>query len=139
MAKSCNREICYFPYPFSSKQHQNLFTNEILPLKFGFLIFWQKNIIDAKAAREILMKLTTGGLIYHYSHDPIQLEITMDYSIFDVVDDSEEKLTMETFMVLFIFLLVGIPIAFIALLIEKHVYKRQRMNQWRPRRQMVAS
>jgi len=33
MAKSCNREICYFPHPFSSKQHQNLFTSEILPLK----------------------------------------------------------------------------------------------------------
>jgi len=31
MAKSCNREICYFPHPFSSKQHQNLFTSEILP------------------------------------------------------------------------------------------------------------
>jgi len=31
MAKSCNREICYFPHPFSSKQPQNLFTSEILP------------------------------------------------------------------------------------------------------------
>jgi len=31
-AKSCNREICYFPHPFSSKQHQNLFTSEILPM-----------------------------------------------------------------------------------------------------------
>jgi len=31
MTKSCNREICYFPHPFSSKQHQNLFSSEILP------------------------------------------------------------------------------------------------------------
>jgi len=31
MTKSCNREICYFPHPFSSKQHQNLLTSEILP------------------------------------------------------------------------------------------------------------
>jgi len=34
MAKNCNREIYYFPHPFSSKQHQNLFTSEILPLNF---------------------------------------------------------------------------------------------------------
>ncbi len=34
MAKICNREICYFPHPFSSKQHQNLFTSEILPFLF---------------------------------------------------------------------------------------------------------
>jgi len=32
MAKRCKREICYFPHPFSSKQHQNLFTSEILLL-----------------------------------------------------------------------------------------------------------
>jgi len=31
MAKSSNREICYFPHPFSSKQHRNLFTSEFLP------------------------------------------------------------------------------------------------------------
>ncbi len=36
MAKSCNREICYFPHPVSSKQDQNLFTSEILSLVLNF-------------------------------------------------------------------------------------------------------
>ncbi len=84
-------------------------------------------------------QMRAGGLIHHFQHDPIQLEITMDYSIFDVVDDSEEKLTMETFMVLFIYWLVGIPIALSTLWLERHVYKRQKMQEWRPRKQMVAS
>jgi len=31
MAKSCNREISYFPRPFSGKQYQNFFISEIIP------------------------------------------------------------------------------------------------------------
>jgi len=49
MAKNSIREICYYPHPFSSKQHQNLFTSEILPLnsKYSqFGLFWFGQITE---------------------------------------------------------------------------------------------
>jgi len=39
IAKSFIREISYFPHPFSGKQHQNLFTMEILLLQTIKLVF----------------------------------------------------------------------------------------------------
>ena len=79
--------------------------------------------MGSKDFNKAIGQMRAGGLIYHFAHDPLQLEITMDYSAF-AVDDSEEKLTMEIFIVLFIFLLVGMPIALIALFVEKYSYKK---------------
>jgi hypothetical protein len=31
VVKCCIKKICYTPHPFSGKQHQNLFRNEIVP------------------------------------------------------------------------------------------------------------
>ena len=42
----------------------------------------------------------------------------MDYLIFTFEDDSNEKLTIETFLVLFIFLAVGLTLGIIVLLLE---------------------
>ncbi len=66
-----------------------------------------------------------GGLIYHFFHEPIPLEITMDYLVFTFVDDSEEKLSIETFMVIFVFLSVGYVIGLLALLAEIWAFRRQ--------------
>ena len=81
-----------------------------------------------------------GGLIFHYFHNPVPLEMTMDYLIFTYVDDSNEKLTIETFLVLFIFLAVGLTMGIIVLFLEICVHKwiekkkeRQRLANRRPK------
>ena len=76
--------------------------------------------------------------MYHFFHEPIPLEITMDYKVFTFVDDSEEKLTVETFMVLFIFLFVGLVSGLIALLVEKWVYKKEEEKRRIKRKPKVA-
>ncbi len=35
-----------------------------------------------------------GGLIFHFFHEPLSLELTLDYSVFYFVDDSKEKLSL---------------------------------------------
>ncbi len=49
--------------------------------------------------------------------------------IFTFVDDSNEKLTLETFTVLFIFLSVGLLLSPVALVVEKWIYKKQEMKR----------
>ena len=83
--------------------------------------------------------MTIGGLLYHFQHDPIPLEITFPYIVFTFVDDSEEKLSMETFMVLFIFLFVGLVTGLIALLAELWVYKKNVAKRRMRRQQRIAS
>ncbi len=86
-------------------------------------IFLNKLCIDIKFTN-VIFNFVLGGLIYHYFHDPIQLEITIDYSVYEFVDDSDTKLTMETFLVLFILLYVGMAIGIITLIIEIWIYKK---------------
>ncbi len=80
----------------------------------------------------MLMKSITGGLIQHFYHDPIPLELMMDYLIFTFVDNSNEKLTLETFTVIFIFLAIGLAISLIALCVERRVHKRELTNPRNP-------
>ena len=81
-----------------------------------------------------------GGLIFHYFHDPIQLEIALPYSVFVTEDDSDTKLSMEIFQVIFIFWAVGMALGLFTLLFEKWVYKKkaerneiQRLAKQRPK------
>ena len=76
--------------------------------------------------------MRAGGLIHHFYHDPIPLEMTMEYTIFTFIDDSLEKLTLETFTVIFIFLSIGLAFGLIGLLVEKRVHKREQMNPRNP-------
>jgi hypothetical protein len=78
-----------------------------------------------KDFNRVLSLIKSNGLMYHFFHDPLPLEITMDYLVFTFVDDSEEKLSIETFMVIFVFLLVGQISGIIALLVERWIFKRQ--------------
>ncbi len=66
-----------------------------------------------------------GGFIYHFFHDPLPLELTMDYPIFTGYDDSEEKLTLETFGLISIVLVFGWILGLITLLLEIYTHKKK--------------
>ena len=68
--------------------------------------------------------MRAGGLIYHFGHEPFFLELTMDNSLFTTVDESKDKLSLETFVVIFIVWIVGILLAIISHLVEVCYYKR---------------
>ncbi len=88
------------------------------------------------------MSKFTGGLIFHYFHDPIQLEIAQPYSLFVTEDDSNTKLDIDLLLVVFIFWAVGMVLAMSTLLFEKWVYKRiakkKELERLAKRRPMVA-
>ena len=67
--------------------------------------------------------MRAGGLITHYYSDPMYLEQTMDVSIFTFHDNSKEKLTMEQFLLIFLFLVFGMALAILALLFEILIYR----------------
>jgi len=68
--------------------------------------------------------------------------LTHDYNIYVGVDDSETKLSMELFVVIFIFWAAGMVLAMSTMLFEKWVYKRiakkKEMERLARRRPMVA-
>ena len=37
--------------------------------------------------------MRAGGLIYHFFHEPMYLELTMDYLVFTFIDDSEVSIS----------------------------------------------
>jgi hypothetical protein len=69
-----------------------------------------------------------GGLLYHFAHEPMFLELTMDDDVFYKLDDSKELLTMETFSLIFIIWLAGMGLGFVAMLAEIYFYKKQEEN-----------
>jgi hypothetical protein len=71
------------------------------------------------------MKWTLGGLIQHYWNDPLYLEQTMSLGIFTFYDDSKEKLTIETFFLIFTFWGIGMTLALSSLLAEMAVFKKK--------------
>jgi hypothetical protein len=44
------------------------------------------------------------GLIHHFCNDPQPLELSMDPKVFNLEDDSREKLTVETFFLVTTFI-----------------------------------
>jgi len=63
--------------------HTKVFCAAFLYLQFGFVIFWHKNI-GAKAARKMLVKLTTGHLVSStFSH---WISIRPSWSNWDSLD-----------------------------------------------------
>ncbi len=98
-----------YPHPPSRVTFQ-FFNNCFKTFKMWQNVFWSLILY--------FTGLFSGGLIYHYFHDPIHLEITQDYKNFVGIDDSDTKLSIDLFMVIFIFLSVGLVIGLIVLLLE---------------------
>ena len=72
---------------------------------------------------ELLSRLRAGGLIQHYWNDPLYLEQTMSMDTFTFYDNSKDKLTLETFFLIFVFLAFGMVLSLVTLLVEILVYK----------------
>ena len=83
--------------------------------------------------------MRAGGLIDHFFNEPIPLEMTMDPKIFTYVDDSKEKLTLETFFLIFIIWGVGMGLGLVSLASEKIFFERDRKRQMAKRKQRLAS
>ena len=77
-----------------------------------------------KHLNDALARMRAGGLITHYMNDPLNLEQVIPLEVFTFYDDSKDKLTMETFTLLFIYLAFGMVLALLALIVEIIVYRR---------------
>ena len=69
-----------------------------------------------------ISSIRSGGLIFHFSHEPLPLELTMKSQIFEEVDDSKEKLSLDTLMLIFIIWFFGMVTGVVVLWIEVIVY-----------------
>jgi hypothetical protein len=78
----------------------------------------QKHSPYTNDVNKVLSQMRAGGLIYHYWHEPLYLDLTIDPSVFTYVDDSKEKLSLETFLLIFIVWAVGMGIGILSLLAE---------------------
>ena len=72
----------------------------------------------------IIAKLRAGGLIKYYWDDPLSLEFTLDDKLFNYVDDSQDKLTPDTFFLLFLIWAFGMVLSFFAISIEILYFRR---------------
>ena len=98
-----------------------------------------KNSSLTKYVDEAIGLMQAAGLITHYMNDPLYLENFMPEEIFTFYDDSKDKLTMETFTLLFIYLAVGMLLALMALIAEVIVYWRKKSRgQPKPARPTAA-
>ncbi len=85
----------------------------------------------------VIAKIHAGGLIKYFWDNPLPLELTFDDTIFTHVDDSQEKLTTDTFFLLFLIWAFGMILSLIGLAIEILVFKgtlknkrRTKLNNW---------
>jgi hypothetical protein len=76
-----------------------------------------------------IAKIRAGGLIKYYWEEPLPLEMTLDDKVFTFVDDSQDKLTTDTFFLLFLFWAFGMLMAFVAITVEIIVFKSKMRNQ----------
>ena len=72
---------------------------------------------------KLLSMLKAGGMILHFWNDPLYLEQTMSLETFTYYDNSRDKLTFETFFLIFVFLACGMALSLIALIVEKLVHR----------------
>ena len=74
---------------------------------------------------KLLSRLRAGGLILLYWYDPLALEQMMSMETFTYYDNSKDKLTLETFFLIFVFLAFGMVLSLCTLLVEVLVYRHQ--------------
>jgi len=78
--KYCKKEIFYFPHPFSGKQHQSLFTSEILPFNwfFGKIRKYNKMLLS-KLNNNLCWRTTVS----HRSYKKHQFLFWLSFSLFE--------------------------------------------------------
>ena len=65
-----------------------------------------------------------GDLVKHFGHEPFSLELTMDIKVFLNLDNSKDRLTLETFALIFVVWVIGVLVSLLALVAELTVFKR---------------
>ena len=95
-------------------------------------ILMEKNSPLTPYINKLVSNMRGGGLIQHYWNDPLYLEQTMSMDTFTYYDDSKDKLTLETFFLISIFLACGMVLSLIVFMVEWLVF---RYKAWKGARQ----
>ncbi len=77
----------------------------------------------------VIAKIRAGGLIKYYWDNPLPLQLTFDDKIFTNVDNSQDKLTTDTFFLLFLIWAFGMVLSFVAIAFEILFFKRNIKDQ----------
>ena len=86
-------------------------------------ILLEKSSALTPYVNHLLSRLRAGGLIKHYWNDPLYLEQTLSVETFTFYDNSKDKLTFDTFFLIFIFLGFGMTAALLSLFVEILAYR----------------
>ena len=69
-----------------------------------------------------------GGFFYHFYHDPLPLEFTMDPAIFIFTDDSKEKISVTTLFLIFVIWVGGMAFGLLIFAIEVLTVEAKKVN-----------
>ena len=83
-----------------------------------------------KVIDEGLALIKAAGLIYHYWNGPLYLEQTMPVDLFTFYDDSKDKLTMETYMLIFAIWGYGMVLALAVMVVENFMFYSKKRKQF---------
>jgi hypothetical protein len=72
----------------------------------------------------VIALIRAGGLIKYYWDKPLPLQLTLDHKLFTTVDNSNDKLTTDTFFLLFLIWAFGMVLSLVALAVEIMIFKR---------------
>ena len=72
----------------------------------------------------VIALIRAGGLIKYYWDKPLPLQLTLDHKLFITVDNSSDKLTTDTFFLLFLIWAFGMVLSFVAIGFEILIFKR---------------
>jgi hypothetical protein len=72
------------------------------------------------------MVLILGGLLEHFTRSPLPLEFTMDPQIFIFNDDSNEKISMENMLLIFLIWFIGILLTVVVFGLEKYLVGKRK-------------
>ena len=72
----------------------------------------------------VIALIRAGGLIKYYWDKPLPLQLTLDQKLFTTVDNSSDKLSTDTFFLLFLIWAFGMVLSFVAIGIEILIFKR---------------
>ena len=72
----------------------------------------------------VIALIRAGGLIKYYWDKPLPLQLTLNQKLFTTVDNSSDKLTTDTFFLLFLIWAFGMVLSFVAIGFEILICKQ---------------